>query len=191
VIPSGVRNTPTPLTLVGSVLWYYGPCLAAVLVTWVDEGASGIGRLLGRCLIWRVHWRGFALPRMKSRWGSFKASVGLGALRALWHIHPINFGALLSLGGFFELLNIAVSTFIFTGVYRHTMGLLLIAALFHMTINVAEQIVPIGQAQASMARAITQIVLVIITAALVTLLPSRRVDVDGAIPVDQAGTPRV
>lgn len=53
---------PFRLTLTGAGLWLtlplaYGPTLAALLVTGITSGRSGIRTLLSRLLIWRVGWR--------------------------------------------------------------------------------------------------------------------------------------
>jgi hypothetical protein len=50
---------PFRLTLSGSGLFLtlfvaYGPTIAALIVTGLTGGRAGIGRLLGRLLIWRV-----------------------------------------------------------------------------------------------------------------------------------------
>jgi uncharacterized protein len=57
---------PFRLTLSGVGLWLtlfmaYGPTLAALLVTGVTDGRSGIRTLLGRLLIWRVGWPWYAV----------------------------------------------------------------------------------------------------------------------------------
>lgn len=107
-------------------------------------------------------WRGFALPHLQNRYSPFKASLVLGILWALWHFHPANFSALLSTGGIFVFINITATTFIFSWLFNHTQGSLLIAALFHMTLNVAEFVVPLGIADASPTRHLIQIGLILI-----------------------------
>jgi membrane protease YdiL (CAAX protease family) len=56
---------PFRLTLVGTGLVLtlfvaYGPTLAALIVTGLTRGRTGIRALLGRLLIWRVGWRWYA-----------------------------------------------------------------------------------------------------------------------------------
>ena len=48
------------LTLPGAVVWYYGPALAAILITTLAEGALGVRNLLKRLLQWRLAWRWYA-----------------------------------------------------------------------------------------------------------------------------------
>lgn len=89
----------------------------------------------------------------------------LGVLWAAWHIHPANLGALLSPGGVFVALNIVLTAVVFTWLYSHTSGSLLIAVLFHMTLNVAEYIVPIGVADAGLTRQVLQLVVLLVVVA--------------------------
>ena len=220
--PAGGQALPAALNFPSALLWYYGPCLSAIIVTLANKGRSGLGNLWQRYLIWNVGWvwyafiilyplllhlvvvglawlfggqkpvffqaegvpqgnlwltlvglmlfqifvrgigeetgwRGFALPHLQSRFSPLSASLLLGVLWGLWHFHPANFSAVLSPGGFFIFLNILATTIIFTWVYNHTQGSLLIAALFHMTLNVAEFCIPIGIADAGFTRHLIQI----------------------------------
>lgn len=85
-------------------------------------------------------WRGFALPRMQQRYGPLRASLLLGALHGVWH-----FPALLTvlLGPFTaeQLLpfvaTAVATTFIYTWVYNHTGGSVLLAMLLHASGNAA------------------------------------------------------
>jgi uncharacterized protein len=208
--PRGGQLLPAFLSFPSAIIWYFGPCAAALVIISVTQGRPGLLRLVQRYRDWRVGWqwyalivlypltmhlvvsglnwltggpapkffeaegvpaigniwltllglallhffmrglgeetgwRGFALPYLQQRWSAFTASLLLGFIWALWHFHPINFSALLSITGVFLFLNIMLTTVVFTWVYNHTRGSLLIAALFHMTLNVSEYIVPIG-----------------------------------------------
>jgi len=222
--PRGGQTLPSLATLPGVVLWYYGPMLAALAVTLVGEGKSGVTRLLRGFLVWRVGWRwytfivlyplalhltvsvigwlsggpaprffasegvpagnpwlvflmlalyhtlvrgigeetgwrGFALPRLQSRWGALRGSLLLGVLWAVWHFHPANFSMLLSPLGVVVFFNIVATTVIYTWVYNHTRGSLLIAALFHMTLNVAEWVIPIGLMAGALSNLVIQVVI--------------------------------
>ncbi len=122
-------------------------------------------------------WRGFAQPLMQGRWGALRGSLGLGLIWALWHFHPANFPGLLSIAGVFIFLNITLTAVIFTWVLNHTRGSLLYAALFHMTLNVTEFIVPIGIVQASYSRSILQVVLICLTIAALILISGSQLGV--------------
>ena len=82
-------------------------------------------------------WRGLALPRMQAHWNSFRASLVLGLIWALWHFHAVNFSLLSRFAGWHILLVIP-SAIIFTWVFNNTQGSLLAAILFHMSLDVAE-----------------------------------------------------
>jgi uncharacterized protein len=230
---------PAFLGFPGMLTWYYGPFLAATLVTWISGGKPSLHSLLKRLLHWRVNWkwyafillyppglhlsvvlldqllggappvffqadgvppgnvgltlvglilyqvlvrgigeetgwRGFALPQLQARWSPVSSSLILGVLWGLWHFHPANFPALLCPAGIFILINITLTAFIFTWVYNHTRGSLWIAALFHMTLNIAEFVIPIGIAQASLSRHILQVALIATTAVVMPMVCGMR-----------------
>jgi membrane protease YdiL (CAAX protease family) len=85
-------------------------------------------------------WRGFALPRLQQRYGPLWASVILGTLHGLWHI-PALFTALygpLPLANLLPfILTAALATVLYTWVYNHTGGSILIAMLMHAASNAA------------------------------------------------------
>jgi membrane protease YdiL (CAAX protease family) len=124
-------------------------------------------------------WRGFALPHLQSRMSALTASLVLGVLWALWHFNPANFPALLSTSGVFIFLNITFTTVIYTWVYNHTKGSLLIAALFHMTLNVTEYVVPIGIIHAGFTRNILQILVILFVAIMLLLVSGPQLGKEG------------
>jgi membrane protease YdiL (CAAX protease family) len=85
-------------------------------------------------------WRGFALPRLQQRYGPLVASVILGTLHGLWHL-PVLFTRLLgptSLPHFTGFVLVAIATtFLYTWIFNHTGGSVLIAALAHGCSNAA------------------------------------------------------
>lgn len=79
-------------------------------------------------------WRGFALPRLQQRYGPVLGTIILGTLHGLWHL-PAFFSRLL---GPFNLPNYAgflftaiAGTFVFTWIFNHTRGSVLLATLTH------------------------------------------------------------
>ncbi|HUQ33031.1 MAG TPA: type II CAAX endopeptidase family protein [Pyrinomonadaceae bacterium] len=91
-----------------------------------------------------IGWRGYALPRLQAMYGALWASVILGILWSLWHL------PLLWVKGAYQeshspLTYILVFTvtilpisILFTWLYNHTKGSLLLASLFHAAINITE-----------------------------------------------------
>jgi membrane protease YdiL (CAAX protease family) len=85
-------------------------------------------------------WRGFALPRLQRQYGPLAGSLILGTLHGVWHF-PALFTVLL---GPFTLdqvlpfvLIAAFAAVLYTWVYNHTGGSILIAMLFHASSNAA------------------------------------------------------
>jgi membrane protease YdiL (CAAX protease family) len=88
-------------------------------------------------------WRGFALPRMQKKWGPLIATLILGVLWAAWHfplfLLPVWAG---QNGGFtpqsvaLYTANVVAFTFLFTWLFNHTRGSLLLVILLHTGINV-------------------------------------------------------
>ncbi len=122
-------------------------------------------------------WRGFVLPALQSRWNGLTASLILGLLWGLWHFHPANH-ALLSVGGIFIFINIFLTTPIYTWVFNHTKGSIFVAAMFHMTLNVAEFMVPIGMLEAGLTRNLLQIATLLVTLTVLLLILGQQLGKD-------------
>jgi membrane protease YdiL (CAAX protease family) len=79
-----------------------------------------------------IGWRGFALPRLMTKMGPLAASAVVGVVWTLWHL------PMLTLQGVPPLLYCAFVPFmvggsvLFTWIYRHTRGSLLLAVLTHV-----------------------------------------------------------
>jgi membrane protease YdiL (CAAX protease family) len=90
-------------------------------------------------------WRGYALPRLQSSIGPLKGTLLLGLLWTFWHLPDFLTSAqgggpgvpvttlLVNFGLFFLL--VMVIAFIFTWVFNHTGGSLLLAILAHAGVN--------------------------------------------------------
>lgn len=97
--------------------------LVALLVT------DGLGEELA--------WRGFALPRLLARHDALVASLVLGVLWAAWHL-PLVWTEGAPLFGqpvWLLLLDMTAKSVLFTWVFLHTRGSVLLAALFHAATN--------------------------------------------------------
>jgi membrane protease YdiL (CAAX protease family) len=78
-------------------------------------------------------WRGFALPRLQAKYSAFVSSLILGALWGGWHIPlfliPGSFQATLPFAGF--MLSAIATAFLFTWLFNHTNGSVLLAGILH------------------------------------------------------------
>jgi uncharacterized protein len=119
-------NPPHPLPALGPVL------LVDIVVTFLISGLIN-GEEIG--------WRGFATPRLLERYGVPGTVALLGALETLFHL-PIFFNNGASAAGgqngtpFLAFLaTVILLVFLFTWLYQHTRGSLLIATAFHASAN--------------------------------------------------------
>jgi membrane protease YdiL (CAAX protease family) len=84
-----------------------------------------------------VGWRGFALPRLLERQSALQASLVLGLLWGLWHL-PTFFIPGTPQAGIpipAHLVYVIALSVLFTWMYLHTRGSLLLATLFHGAVN--------------------------------------------------------
>jgi uncharacterized protein len=84
-----------------------------------------------------IGWRGFALPRLVTTRGPLAASVIIGVLWTFWHV------PMLTLQGVRPLLYVVFvplmvgGSVLFTWIYRHTRGSLLLAVLTHVGVHLS------------------------------------------------------
>ncbi|HUR19655.1 MAG TPA: CPBP family intramembrane glutamic endopeptidase, partial [Vicinamibacterales bacterium] len=89
-------------------------------------------------------WRGYALPRLASRFGLGPASILLGVIWALWHL-PLFFapvGDTFSQSFPLYLLQVIAISVAMAFLYSHTRGSLLPVMLLHAAVNNTKDIVP-------------------------------------------------
>jgi membrane protease YdiL (CAAX protease family) len=87
-----------------------------------------------------IGWRGYAQPRLQARTSPLVASIVLGLIWSVWHL-PLYFtpGHPLFNASFGWLpLGLIPTTILFTWVFNHTRGSLLLALLFHAAINLTD-----------------------------------------------------
>jgi membrane protease YdiL (CAAX protease family) len=94
--------------------------------------------LMGSSMGEEPGWRGFALPRMQAHQSSLRASLLLGLFWGVWHLplwltkgHPMQE----TFWGW-SVLGLMATAVLFTWVYNHTKGSLLLALLFHTSIAI-------------------------------------------------------
>ena len=82
-------------------------------------------------------WRGFALPRLLTRYNALVASLFLGVLWALWHLPLVwtEGATLYQQPVWLFLLDITAKSVLFTWVFLHTRGSVLLAMLLHGATN--------------------------------------------------------
>lgn len=101
---------------------------------------------VGGALNEEIGWRGYALPRLQTRYGAWWASIIIGIFWATWHI-PVFWmqGRLFSnLPQFvFFVLSIMAVSIIATWLYNHTQGSIFFAVLFHATFDTASTALPL------------------------------------------------
>ena len=78
-------------------------------------------------------WRGFALPRLESKFNALYSSLILGVIWACWHI-PLHFVETRLPFYIFIFLNLIISILI-TWAYNNTKGSLIITVIFHFSFN--------------------------------------------------------
>ena len=94
-------------------------------------------------------WRGFALSRMQDKYGAFWGSILLGIVHTFWHLPlfwlpggtPIVDGDVTLVGVASFLSVVTIGTFVYTWVFNHTRGSMLIAVLLHLGFNTASDTV--------------------------------------------------
>lgn len=138
-LTAGIRGTPPDFSAVyarnlfgpDAVLWVF------VLPFFVVEAVAN-GEEFG--------WRGYSLPRLLRRHSALGASVLLGAVWAVWHLPKfwVVGGTHEGVGWF--LLDVLAKAVLFTWLYQHTRGSLLLAILFHASINVSAVFLPVMSA---------------------------------------------
>jgi membrane protease YdiL (CAAX protease family) len=91
-------------------------------------------------------WRGFALSRMQDKYGAFWSSLVLGILHWAWHAPLFWFPVGTTISG--EPVTLAraaiflgmvtAGTFVYTWVFNHTGGSMLMMVLLHLSFNVGD-----------------------------------------------------
>ena len=105
------------------------PVVLLPLLLLILSGTDGLGEELA--------WRGFALPRLLARYGAVAASLVLGFFWSLWHL-PLLWTPGIDaqqLPLWSLLLDVTAKSVIFTWVFLHTRGSVLLAVLFHGSTN--------------------------------------------------------
>jgi membrane protease YdiL (CAAX protease family) len=130
--PSAAHPPTMPLDLPGP-LWQQILLLMLIFTL----GFDGLGEEVG--------WRGYALPQLLQRHSALAASLILGALWALWHLpYALTVGSAMSTSPFItQVPGILANAILYTWLFNHTRGSLLLAILFHAANNVTFNALPV------------------------------------------------
>jgi CAAX protease family protein len=106
-----------------------GPLLLLPLFLLMLALTDGLGEELA--------WRGFALPRLLTRYNALVASLVLGVLWGLWHLPLVwtEGATMYQQPVWLFLLDITAKSVLFTWVFLHTRGSVLLAMLLHAATN--------------------------------------------------------
>jgi membrane protease YdiL (CAAX protease family) len=87
-------------------------------------------------------WRGYVLPQLQNKFNPVYSSVVLGIFWACWHIPLFFIRGMNQYGASFILfiIEVILSSILFTWVYNRTHGSLIISILFHASFNVTVSI---------------------------------------------------
>jgi len=151
------------------------PILLLPLFLLIYAFTDGIGEELA--------WRGFALPRLLARYAPVVASLILGVIWAAWHL-PLLWTDTAAMSGqpiWLPFADITAKSVLFTWVFLHTRGSVLIAILFHASTNlflVSPSQTSAGDASLPVLAAAAKWVLVLVIIGLTrgTLVRSQRAD---------------
>ena len=91
-------------------------------------------------------WRGFALPKLQTKYGALIASIILGVLWAFWHL-PLFLMPISSQSGlpiFWYLLHTIAISIVMTWIYNNTKGSVLLTMIFHAGLNAVANWIPIS-----------------------------------------------
>jgi membrane protease YdiL (CAAX protease family) len=138
----------------GQTAWYI-LVLAMVFSTPVQAGEE-------------IGWRGYALPRLASRFGLARASIALGVIWACWHLPFFFIPGNDKSGQSFPVYLLAVTALsvAMAWLYWRAKGSLLITMLMHAAINHSIGIVPSPVSEGASALALNASLVAWLTAAL-------------------------
>jgi uncharacterized protein len=94
-----------------------------------------------------IGWRGYALPRLQSRWTALQSSLVLGVVWAFWHLPSYfvpgtyHYGRDLTFFGWY-VLSVVATTIVMTWVFNGTRGSLMLVILLHTAQNTAVAFLP-------------------------------------------------
>jgi membrane protease YdiL (CAAX protease family) len=148
------------LVLAAAILvynWFAGPEALPLLAADAPQFSSPLAMAFNLVVLFLIvglvngeelAWRGFALPRLQARWNALASSLVLGVVWALFHLPLFLSETDLSQAGI-AFASFTVSTLgmtvLYTWMYNHTRGSVLLAYLLHASANTWTQVFSIEQ----------------------------------------------
>lgn len=130
-----------------------------------------VGPLIAGSLGEELGWRGFAQPRLQTRYGALWASVIIGIIWGTWHLWPVMLpGGLadLTLSDLAQTYIRLISTaIIYAWIYNSTDGSLFLVMMAHAGHNIATELVPIPAAGAHVVPIIVALLYLAVATAVV------------------------
>jgi len=102
-------------------------------LTWGLIFITLINTLINGPLSEEAGWRGFALPRLESKFSALNSSIIMGLIWACWHI-PLYFIEP-RMPFYIFIILVLVITILMTWAYNNTKGSLIITVIFHFSFN--------------------------------------------------------
>ncbi len=119
-------------------------------------------------------WRGFALPRLQSKYNALTSSIVLGVIWTLFHL-PLFFTATGSSQAEMSFVSFLISTvsitILYTWVYNNTHGSVLLAYLFHAAANTWTQVFSIDHANQTINWILTGVMMLVATVVVLAAGP--------------------
>src|SRR6516225_544576 len=117
---------------------------------WILPSFSGPGGLyfviFGSLFAEEPGWRGFAQPRLQTRYGALAASIIIGVLWSTWHlwyvITPGGFANMTGTDALATYIRLTSTAIVYAWMYNNTGGSLFIAMLAHLGHNLAASLIP-------------------------------------------------
>jgi membrane protease YdiL (CAAX protease family) len=130
-------------------------------------------------------WRGFALPRLQTRYGALRGTLLLGVLWVFWHLPDyltvaqrggpgVNLVNLLAVNLPIFFVMVMAMAVIFTWVYNNTGGSLFMATLLHTSINAFGLVVALFHAPIVTSTDLVICLAVVVPAVLIVVLTRGR-----------------
>lgn len=102
--------------------------------------------IFGSLLAEEPGWRGFAQPRLQTRYGALTASIVIGVLWSTWHlwyvITPGGFSNVTGVDAAATYIRLISTAIVYAWMYNSTSGSLLIAMFAHAGHNLAANLIP-------------------------------------------------